>query len=67
MADKNKHVRAIVVGAGAGGGVIAKQLATGGMSTVLFERGQWPRYDKHINDELISQRTQVLASAFGPD
>ena len=67
MVNTNKHVRAIVVGAGAGGGVIAKQLTTGGLSTVLFERGQWPRYDEHINDELISQRTQVLASAFGPD
>jgi len=64
---KNKHVNAIVVGAGAGGGVMAKELATGGLTVVLFERGEWPNYDKHINDELISQRTQVLDSAYGPD
>ncbi len=64
---KNKHVNAIVVGAGAGGGVMAKELASAGLSVVLFERGDWPVYDKHINDELISQRTQVLAPAFGPD
>ncbi|MDR1344794.1 MAG: GMC family oxidoreductase [Tannerellaceae bacterium] len=65
--DKNKHVQAIVVGAGAGGGVVAKVLATAGMQTVLFERGGWPEYDAHINDELISQRMQVLDSAFGPE
>lgn len=63
----NKHVNAVIVGAGAGGGVVAKELATHGLSVVLFERGDWPDYDRHINDELISQRTQVLGSAFGPD
>ena len=61
------HVNVIIVGAGAGGGVVAKELAEQGLSVVLFERGGWPDYDKHINDELISQRTQVLGSAFGPD
>ena len=64
---KHQHVNAIVVGAGAGGGVVAKELAVNGLSVVLFERGGWPDYDAHINDELISQRTQVLGSAFGPD
>lgn len=64
---KNKHVNAVIVGAGAGGGVIAKELATNGYSVILFERGDWPVYDKHINDELISQRVQILDSAFGPD
>jgi len=63
----NTHVNAIIVGAGAGGGVVAKELAEHGLSVLLFERGGWPDYDKHINDELISQRTQVLGSAFGPD
>jgi len=63
----NKHVNAIIIGAGAGGGVAAKELAVNGLSVVLFERGAWPDYDAHINDELISQRTQVLGSAFGPD
>lgn len=63
----NKHVNAIVVGAGAGGGIVAKELATNGISVVLFERGEWPNYDEHPNDELISQRTEVLGSPFGPD
>ena len=62
---KNKHVNAVVVGAGAGGGVIAKELSYAGMSVVLFERGGWIRdYD---NDELLSQRTTVLGNAHGPD
>ena len=64
---KNKHVNAIVVGAGAGGGVVAKELAEAGLSVVLFERGGWATYDDHDDDELISQRTTVLGNAFGPD
>ncbi len=63
----NKHVKAIIIGAGAGGGCIAKELAGAGFSVVLLERGGWPVYDEYINDELISQRTQVLRPAFGPD
>ena len=62
-----KHVNAIVVGAGAGGGIVAKELAVKGFSVILFERGDWPDYDQYINDELISQRINVLDSAFGPD
>ncbi len=64
---KNKHVNAIVIGAGAGGGVVAKELAVNGMSVALFEQGDWPVYDKHINDELISQRGTVFKLAYGPD
>lgn len=64
---KNKHINAIVVGAGAGGGVVAKELALAGLSVVLFERGGWATYDDHDDDELISQRTTVLGNAFGPD
>ena len=64
---KNKHVNAIVVGSGAGGGTVAKELSTSGLSVVLFERGGWAHYDDHNNDELISQRTTVLGNAYGPD
>jgi choline dehydrogenase-like flavoprotein len=61
----NKHVNALVIGAGAGGGVVAKELSEAGMSVVLFERGGWPAgYD---NDELRSQRTTVLGCVHGPD
>ena len=63
----NKHVNAVVVGAGAGGGVVAKELATAGLSVVLFERGRWHTYDEHGDDELTSQRTFPLKCGFGPD
>jgi len=63
----NKHVNAVVIGAGAGGGVVAKELSTAGLSVVLFERGEWGSYDAHDHDELLSQRTTVLGNAFGPD
>ena len=37
------HVNAVIVGAGAGGGIVAKELAEAGLSVVLLERGQWPQ------------------------
>jgi choline dehydrogenase-like flavoprotein len=64
---RNNHVNAVVVGAGAGGGVVAKELSTAGLSVVLFERGDWVSFEDHDNDELLSQRTTVLGNAFGPD
>jgi choline dehydrogenase-like flavoprotein len=63
---KDKHVDAIVVGAGAGGGVVAKELAVNGIGVVLFERGGWVKYDDHPNDELISMRGAIKPS-MGPD
>lgn len=62
-----KHYNAIIIGAGASGGIVAKELAVAGLSVALLERGDWPVYDAHINDELISQRTSVLGSVSGPD
>jgi choline dehydrogenase-like flavoprotein len=61
------HVNAVVVGAGAGGGIVARELAEAGLSVVLFERGRWQSFADHGHDELISQRTSPLGNAFGPD
>jgi len=63
----NQHVNAVVIGSGAGGGVVAKELATAGLSVVLFERGTWAGYNGHNNDELTSQRTHPLGCYYGPD
>src|SRR4030042_7065158 len=63
----NKHVNAIVVGSGAGGGGVAKELSTAGLSVVLFERGGWISYDDHNDDELISQPIAPLGASCGPD
>ena len=62
-----KKVNAVVVGAGAGGGVVAKELACSGMSVVLLERGKWHTAFDCRKDDLRNQRTSVLGCAFGPD
>jgi choline dehydrogenase-like flavoprotein len=62
-----KKVNAVVVGAGAGGGVVAKELAEAGLSVVLFERGRWYTAADCRKDDLRNQRTTVLGNAFGPD
>jgi len=62
-----KHVNAVVVGAGAGGGVVAKELATAGLSVVLLERGKWYTAFDCRKDDLRNQRTTVLGAAFGPE
>jgi choline dehydrogenase-like flavoprotein len=62
-----RHVNAVVIGAGAGGGVVAKELSEAGLSVVLLERGGWHSYADIDNDELRSQRTPVLGNAYGPD
>ena len=65
MADR--HVNVVVVGAGAGGGVVAKELSQAGLSVLLLERGGWARFDDLDHDELSSQSYGVLRNAFGPD
>jgi choline dehydrogenase-like flavoprotein len=62
-----KHVNAVVIGAGAGGGVAAKELAEAGLSVVLLERGKWYSGFDCRKDDLRNQRTNVLGNAFGPD
>ena len=62
-----RHVNAVVVGAGAGGGVVAKELATAGLSVVLLERGKWYTAADCRKDDLRNQRTTALGNAFGPD
>ena len=60
-------VNVVIVGAGAGGGIVAKELAQAGLTVVLLERGTWVNYDENNDDELRSQRTPVLGNPFGPD
>ena len=62
-----KHVNAIIVGAGAGGGIVAKELAEAGLSVVLLERGKWYTPFDDRKDDLRNQRTCVLGNSFGPD
>ncbi len=62
-----KHVNAVVVGAGAGGGVVAKELACAGLSVALLERGKWYTAFDCRKDDLRNQRVSVLGCGFGPD
>ena len=62
-----KRVNAIVIGAGAAGGIVAKELATAGLSVVLLERGKWYTAADCRKDDLRNQRTTVLGNAFGPE
>ena len=48
----------VVIGSGAGGGIMAKQLSTAGFSVVVLEQGGWGKYgheqdytkDEYLND-----------------
>jgi choline dehydrogenase-like flavoprotein len=61
-------VNAVVVGSGAGGGVVAKELSEAGLSVVLLERGDWASFETHGQDELIQQTSTVMGIApYGPD
>ena len=62
-----KRVNAVVVGAGAAGGIVAKELATAGLSVVLLERGRWYTANDCRKDDLRNQRTTVLGNGFGPE
>ena len=62
-----KHVDAVVVGSGAAGGMVAKELATAGMRVVLLERGRWISPFECGKDDLRNQRTSVLGASFGPE
>lgn len=62
-----KRVNAVIVGAGAGGGVVAKELAAAGLTVALLERGKWHSAADCRKDDLFNQRTQALGAKFGPD
>lgn len=62
-----KSVNAVVIGAGAAGCIVAKELAVAGLGVVLLERGKWYTPHDCRKDDLRNQRTTVLGNAFGPD
>ncbi|MCW5977599.1 MAG: GMC family oxidoreductase [Bryobacteraceae bacterium] len=62
-----EHVNAVVIGSGAGGGIVAKELAAAGMKVALLERGRWISPYECAKDDLRNQRTSVLGASFGPD
>jgi choline dehydrogenase-like flavoprotein len=62
-----KRVNAVVIGAGAGGGIVANELAQAGLQVVLLERGKWAGPYDDRKDDLRNQRVSALGNPFGPD
>jgi choline dehydrogenase-like flavoprotein len=60
-------VDAVIVGAGAAGPVVARQLTAAGWHTVLLERGKWYTAWDCRKDDLRNQRNSTLGNAFGPE
>ena len=46
----------VIVGSGAAGGVLAKELATAGFSVVVLEQGPWQQPSEFTHDELAVER-----------
>lgn len=62
-----KHYDAVVVGSGAGGGIVAKELSAAGLHILLLERGRTVSPADCRKDDLRNQRTSALGAPFGPD
>jgi choline dehydrogenase-like flavoprotein len=60
-------VDAVIVGAGAGGPVVARQLTAAGWRVVLIERGKWCTPWDGLKDDLRNQRNSTLGAPFGPE
>lgn len=62
-----KGADVVIIGAGAGGGVVAKELAVNGLHVVLLERGCFYHANDCRKDDLRNQRTSILGNNTGPD
>ncbi len=60
-------VDAVIIGAGAAGPIVAKELAVAGFTVVLLERGKYYAPYDCLKDDLRNQRTSLLGNAFGPE
>ena len=63
----NTQYDAIVVGAGAGGGVVAGLLAEAGKTVLLLERGEWLTFAEIGRDHLRNQRLSRYGVNAGPN
>src|SRR5262245_32408114 len=62
----NTHYDAIIVGAGAGGGVAAGVLTAAGKRVLLLERGHWQSFAETRRDPLRNQRMSLYGHNAGP-
>ncbi len=61
------RVNVVIIGAGAGGGVVAKELSEAGLHVALLERGLWYTANDCRKDDLRNQRASILGNNSGPD
>lgn len=61
------RVNAVVVGSGAGGAVVAKELSEAGLRVVVLERGRLLQMQDATHDVLRSQYDNSGPLGFGPD
>jgi choline dehydrogenase-like flavoprotein len=68
MQQKNREtpVDAVIVGSGAGGGIVAKELASAGWRVIVVERGPWLKSFGH-DETRDSWTSSVHDAPFGPD
>jgi choline dehydrogenase-like flavoprotein len=66
--DPRETVDFVIVGTGAAGGVLAKELATAGFDVVALEQGPWQHETDFTHDELaVERQLAMLNRAFEPD
>ena len=61
------EVDAVIVGAGAAGPIVAKQLVAAGWRVVLLERGKWLTPYDDLKDDLRNMRTTLLGAPGAPE
>ena len=61
--QENEEVDFVVVGSGAAGGVLARELSTAGFQVVVLEQGPWRRSEEFGHDELA---TWILGDLLPP-
>ena len=65
--SESETVDFVVVGSGAAGGVLAKELSTAGFDVVVLEQGPWQQPTQFTHDELaIERQLAMLNRAFEP-
>ncbi|MEO5815805.1 MAG: GMC family oxidoreductase [Gemmatimonadaceae bacterium] len=58
----------VIVGSGAAGGVLAKELSTNGFDVVVMEQGPWQQSAQFTHDELaVERQLAMLNRAFEPN
>ena len=50
----------VIVGSGAAGGVLAKELASKGFDVVVLESGPWQQPNQFTHDELAVERENAM-------